>query len=128
MTPATTELPDILAIDCEVTLQAAAADTDADGALPRFSMVAYTGDAIRTMGFAFPVVVNLDGLIADYNTRHCRELDGMGPEIDLSYLESLGPETLPALIRLDGPLDDRLAKVYDLFPTGKLVAPYLMCR
>ncbi len=54
--------------------------------------------------------VNLDGLIADYNTRHCRELDGMGPEIDLSYLESLGPETLPALIRLDGALDDFMKK------------------
>jgi len=49
--------------------------------------------------------VDFDGLIADYNTSHCRELEGNGPEIDIRYLESLGPETLPALIRLEGALE-----------------------
>lgn len=50
---------------------------------------------------------NFDGLIAEYNTSHCCELQGKGPEIDLGYLESLGPETLPALLRLERALIDR---------------------
>ncbi len=67
MTTATkTETPDILAIGCEVAIEAAApppSDGESgEGALPRFSMIAYTGGAIRTLGFAYPVVVNLDGM------------------------------------------------------------------
>jgi len=63
-TPATTEPPDILAMDCEVAIEAAAPSTEdgTDESLPRFSMVAYTGGPIRTLGFAYPVVVNLDGM------------------------------------------------------------------
>lgn len=59
-----TDVPDILAIDCEVAIEAAAAASDDSGEsmLPRFSMVAYTGGPIRTLGFAYPVVVNLDGM------------------------------------------------------------------
>lgn len=40
--------------------------------------------------------VNFDGLIADYNVRHCAEVGGRGAPIDLAYLESLGAEALPA--------------------------------
>lgn len=59
-----TETPDILAFDCAVAIEAAAApDGDSgDDALPKFSMIAYTGGPIRTLGFAYPVVVNLDGM------------------------------------------------------------------
>lgn len=64
MTPGTTEPPDILAIDCDVAIEAAApaADSAGEDALPRFSMIAYTGGPIGTLGFAYPVVVNLDGM------------------------------------------------------------------
>jgi len=64
MTPGTTETPDILAINCEVAIEAAASPNGDGGgdALPKFSMVAYTGGPIRTLGFAYPVVVNLDGM------------------------------------------------------------------
>ena len=47
--------------------------------------------------------VNFDGLIAQYNVRHCEQITGRGqvrgrgPDLDLEYLERLGPESLPAL-------------------------------
>lgn len=41
--------------------------------------------------------VDVDGQIARFNVRHCREIAGSGPPIDLNYLESLGPESLPAI-------------------------------
>lgn len=41
--------------------------------------------------------VNFSGMIAWYNARHCREISGEGVNIDLAYLEMLGPEALPAL-------------------------------
>jgi hypothetical protein len=41
--------------------------------------------------------VNFDGLIADFNVRHCREVTGEGVAVDVGYLRSLGPEALPAL-------------------------------
>lgn len=40
---------------------------------------------------------NLDGLIAQFNVAHCRELGGAGVALDVDYLESLGEEALPAL-------------------------------
>jgi hypothetical protein len=43
---------------------------------------------------------NFDGWIARYNVGHCREVRGSGPEIDVAYLESLGPDALPALLEL----------------------------
>jgi len=59
-----TDVPDILAIDCEVAIEAAApaAEDSGEPRLPRFSMIAYTGGPIRTLGFSYPVVVNLDGM------------------------------------------------------------------
>jgi hypothetical protein len=50
--------------------------------------------------------VNFDGLIAGFNVRHCKEIRGEGVPIDLAYLESLGPDTLPALIWLARELKD----------------------
>ena len=41
--------------------------------------------------------VNFDGVIAQYNVRHCAEVTRRGPALDLAYLEELGPESLPAL-------------------------------
>jgi hypothetical protein len=43
------------------------------------------------------VFVDWAGVIAAYNVRHCREVHGEGPELDASYLQSLGTGTLPAL-------------------------------
>jgi len=45
-------------------------------------------------------LVDFDGAIARFNVRHCSEVRGQGPSIDLEYLEALGPETLPALLWL----------------------------
>lgn len=76
--------PETLALGCEVVIEAAATGDSAGGEerLPRFSMVAYTGGAIRTMGFAYPVVVNLDGLTIPTQQRPVRfqhsALEGVG--------------------------------------------------
>ncbi len=76
-----TTTPDILAINCEVAIEAAA-NEDGGKALPRFSMVAYTGGPIRTLGFAYPVVVNLDGMTIPTQQRPVRfqhsALEGVG--------------------------------------------------
>lgn len=56
------------------------------------------------------VFVNYDGLIAGFNVAHCQEVRGVGPTIDLVYLERLGPDTLPALLRLAGKLKEPSAK------------------
>ena len=54
--------------------------------------------------------INFDGLIADFNVRHCREVTGEGVSIDLDYLHELGPEALPALAWLrDQPKTDRIS-------------------
>jgi hypothetical protein len=44
--------------------------------------------------------VNFDGWITRFNVAHCREVRGSGPKIDVAYLESLGPDALPALLQL----------------------------
>ncbi len=41
--------------------------------------------------------LNLDGFIANYNVRHCRQITGTGQPLDLRYLEQLGPDALPAM-------------------------------
>lgn len=45
----------------DITLKAGAAKGDQE-VVPRFAMVAYTGDAMRIEGWRFPVVVDLQGL------------------------------------------------------------------
>src|SRR5690606_34350932 len=58
--------PSQLQLTCAsaITLDAAMPPVDNGGAesLPRFRMVAYTGDAMRVAGWRHPVVVDLDGL------------------------------------------------------------------
>ena len=41
--------------------------------------------------------VNFDGLIADFNVRHCRELERGKVELDVDYLAQLGYESIGAL-------------------------------
>lgn len=50
---------------------------------------------------------NIDGWIARYNTTHCREMHGHGEPLDVQYLESLGPDTLPALLDFAEKIEDR---------------------
>jgi len=57
-------VPDRIELRCmpgNISLVALAADGDAE-AIPRFTMIAYTGEAMRIDGWRFPVVVDLDGL------------------------------------------------------------------
>jgi hypothetical protein len=55
----TSKTPDILAIDCVVAIEAASASSEAgdEERLPRFSMVAYTGGPIRTLGFSYGMTI-----------------------------------------------------------------------
>jgi Domain of unknown function (DUF4173) len=41
--------------------------------------------------------INAPQLVASYNVKHCREIDGVGPNLDLKYLLSLGSQVLPVL-------------------------------
>jgi hypothetical protein len=41
--------------------------------------------------------INVPRLIASYNVEHSREIAGSGPNLDLQYLKSLGPQAEPAL-------------------------------
>ena len=41
--------------------------------------------------------VNFDGMIADYNVRHCAEAGGRAAPLDISYLRHLGIPSLPAV-------------------------------
>jgi Domain of unknown function (DUF4153) len=41
--------------------------------------------------------LNAPWVVASYNVEHCREVGGTGPNLDLKYLFSLGPQVLPAL-------------------------------
>lgn len=41
--------------------------------------------------------INAPQVVATYNVEHCRENSGAGPNLDLKYLFSLGPQVLPIL-------------------------------
>jgi hypothetical protein len=41
--------------------------------------------------------INAPQVVAFYNVEHCREIGGTGPNLDLKYLFSLGPQVLPIL-------------------------------
>ena len=61
---ATESIPDRLELRCtpgDISLVALAAEGDSQ-APPHFTMIAYTGDAMRIEGWRFPVVVDLEGL------------------------------------------------------------------
>ena len=55
-----------------VTIEAAAADAGGKPALPRFTMVAYTGGTMRLSGWRYPVVVDLAGLSIPSQSRPIR--------------------------------------------------------
>ena len=44
--------------------------------------------------------LNRNALIADFNVRHCREVDSNALPLDIAYLRDLGIESLPALGRI----------------------------
>jgi hypothetical protein len=57
-------VPDRLELRCQpgrITLEALAVEGEAE-VIPRFTMVAYTGEPLRVEGWRFPVVVDLEGL------------------------------------------------------------------
>ena len=57
-------VPDSIVLRCtpgNISLLATASEGD-DPAIPRFSMIAYTGEPMRVEGWRFPVVVDLEGL------------------------------------------------------------------
>jgi phage major head subunit gpT-like protein len=58
------QVPDRIELRCQpgrITLEALAVEGEAE-AIPRFTMVAYTGEPLRVEGWRFPVVVDLEGL------------------------------------------------------------------
>jgi hypothetical protein len=55
-----------------LTIEAAAASGDGKPALPRFTMVAYTGGPMKIAGWRFPVVVDLAGLAIPSQSRPIR--------------------------------------------------------
>jgi hypothetical protein len=60
----TDQVPDRLALVCKaerITLEALATEGDAP-AIPRFTMLAYTGEPMHVEGWRYPVVVDLEGL------------------------------------------------------------------
>ena len=42
--------------------------------------------------------VSVGGIVASYNVRHCAEVNGTGPRLDLFYLRGIGEGALPAII------------------------------
>jgi hypothetical protein len=55
-------------------------------------------NAFTALGVLFVcALINFDGMIADFNVRHCAEAGGRGYRLDISYLEHLGPQALPAV-------------------------------
>lgn len=42
--------------------------------------------------------VNFNGIISRYNVQNCREITGTGASLDVKYLETLGIESIPALL------------------------------
>jgi hypothetical protein len=42
-------------------------------------------------------LMNVPGIVAMYDVKHCLQVSGQGTGIDLAYLQSLGPQAIPAL-------------------------------
>ncbi len=62
--PDEAQVPDRIVLRCtpgNISLVALAAEGD-EQAIPRFTMIAYTGEPMRVEGWRFPVVVDLEGL------------------------------------------------------------------
>jgi hypothetical protein len=56
--------------------------------------------------------INVPQLVASYNVEHCRENGGTGPNLDLPYLASLGPQALPSV-------EDYVAKIPALWSIAR---------
>jgi hypothetical protein len=64
--------PESLALVAVMQIEAAADTADAKAPLPRFSMVAYTGGAMKVAEWRYPVVVDLAGLAIPSQSRPVR--------------------------------------------------------
>lgn len=67
-------VPDRLDLICAcdaITLEATATDGDTES-IPRFTMVAYTGEPMRVEGWRYPVIVDLEGLAIPAQRRPVR--------------------------------------------------------
>jgi hypothetical protein len=75
-------VPSLLNLAATATIELAASGADADKALPRFRMVAYTGAPMRIAGWRYPVVLDLAGLAIPSQSRPIRfghdPLSGVG--------------------------------------------------
>ena len=55
-------------------------------------------NAITALLILYPCCfINFDGLIADFNARHCEEVGGGGSPLDIEYYRALGPTSVAAL-------------------------------
>jgi hypothetical protein len=45
--------------------------------------------------------LNMPWIVAHYDVTHCREITGSGAALDLDYIQSLGPQAIPALDRYE---------------------------
>jgi hypothetical protein len=50
--------------------------------------------------------IDVSGCVANYNVRHCQEYCKVGQDLDLDYLNILGPSAMPALQWLEGQTED----------------------
>jgi hypothetical protein len=71
-----------------LTIEAAAPDAGGKPALPRFTMVAYTGGEMRLVGWRYPVVVDLQGLAIPSQSRPIRFGHDMASGV--GHTESIG--------------------------------------
>ena len=75
-TPGNQKPPDRLELTAQMDITAGADAGDGKPALPRFSMVAYTGGPMRVAGWRYPVVVDLAGLAVPRQNAPIRESHG----------------------------------------------------
>jgi hypothetical protein len=55
-------------------------------------------NAVTALLILYPCCfINFDGMIANFNARHCEEVGGGGSSLDIAYFEALGTPALPAL-------------------------------
>jgi hypothetical protein len=81
-------VPSLLNLAATATIElAAGGDADADKALPRFRMVAYTGTPMRVAGWRHPVVLDLAGLSIPSQSRPIRF--GHDPLFGVGHTDSI---------------------------------------
>jgi hypothetical protein len=70
--PGANDAPSVVAFACSPSWIASEQSADGKAALPKFSMVAYTGGPMRLMGWRHPVIVDLAGLAIPTQNRPIR--------------------------------------------------------